>query len=64
VAFTRVYRDGDHFYAQSTARPVAEVFPESPTEFFLTAAAATRTEVVSGFSADGKIAGIRFGDLP
>ncbi len=35
LAFLTVTRDGDHLFAQLTGQNVNEIFPESPTAFFL-----------------------------
>jgi hypothetical protein len=45
VLFAHVYRSGDHFYTKLTANPPLEIFPESPTKFFLTVMAAQWTFV-------------------
>jgi beta-lactamase regulating signal transducer with metallopeptidase domain len=50
--YARVYRDGDHFYAQLTGQPPVEEFPESPTEFFATVVAAQISFVSS---AEGRV---------
>jgi beta-lactamase regulating signal transducer with metallopeptidase domain len=44
--FVHVWRSGDHFYSQLTGQDPVEQYPESPTKFFTTVAAAQWSFVI------------------
>src|SRR5258708_4444761 len=54
-AIVTVTRDGDHFFVQLSGQPAFEVFPESPSKFFLKVVAA---QISFDSDAAGKVTGL------